>query len=158
MTIALRAVGEGASALEIADALSRAMCTWGKVAVLYPAEEEGSAVDGESPATAFAATVERCELDHDQVLMVCSSGRRQSAWDEFCLARADRLLAVVDASASSAANGNAAEGQGETWAAALRGADLLAYGVRPGAGAARAVAGPPGAGERVRGRRRRTPR
>ena len=107
------------------------MCTWGKVAV-HPAEEDGSAVNAESPAALFAAMVERCELDHDQVLMVCGSGRRQSAWDEFCLARADRLLAVVDASASSAANGNAAEGQGETWAAALRGADLLAYGVRPG--------------------------
>ena len=38
VTIALRAVGSDVPLLELADELSRAMCAWGKVAVLYPGE------------------------------------------------------------------------------------------------------------------------
>ena len=37
VTIVLRALGPGVPLLELADELSRAMCAWGKVAVLYPA-------------------------------------------------------------------------------------------------------------------------
>ena len=43
VTIVLRAVGSGVPLLELADELSRAMCAWGKVAVLHPGEERRQA-------------------------------------------------------------------------------------------------------------------
>jgi CRP-like cAMP-binding protein len=117
VTIALRAISPEVPALEIADQLSRAMCAWGSVAVLYPdpkrhapgdsraGESDQSGADssrsGDVDATRAAAIarfgplVERCELDHDQVIMVCGSAENSTAWDEFCTARADRLLVVV---------------------------------------------------------------
>ncbi len=76
VTIVMRAVGPDVPLLELADELSRAMCAWGKVAVLYPAAATAPGADLESRADAiarFGPLVERCELDHDQVIMVCGS-------------------------------------------------------------------------------------
>jgi EmrB/QacA subfamily drug resistance transporter len=136
VTIALRAAGADVPVLDIADELSRAMCAWGSVAVLHPDaqsraagghSDERTGSDGEaSRAEAiarFAPLVERCELDHDQVLMVCGAGERASAWDEFCTARADRVLVV--------ASGERAP----EWTAGLHGADLAGYDVPAGSGA-----------------------
>jgi NTE family protein len=142
VTIALRALGPGVPLLDLADELSRAMCEWGRVAVVYPEqtdETSGDAdsraeADGESRAEAnarFAPLIERCELDHDQVIMVCNAGgpdrkEQASAWEEFCIARADRVVAVVD--------GTITPEQLTGQLAGLRGCDLVGYGVRPGSG------------------------
>jgi EmrB/QacA subfamily drug resistance transporter len=96
VTIALCAAGPGVPLLDLADELSRAMCLFGKVAVVRSAGLSGEAVSSRVDAAShFGPLIERCERDHDQVLMVCDSGTDPSAWDEFCLARADRVLAVV---------------------------------------------------------------
>jgi NTE family protein len=125
VTIALRPVGPGVPVLQIADELSWAMCAFGKVAVLHPDDERQREHEGTARAEAsagFASLVERCEQDHDHVILVCGSGEQPSVWDEFCLSRADRVLAVVDA----ASHGDSTE---------LHGSDLLGYGVQPGSGA-----------------------
>jgi NTE family protein len=135
VTIALRAVGRGVPLLDLADELSWAMCAWGKVAVLYPGEAGEASAGAESRAEAvsrFGPLIERCELEHDQVIMVCGSGERSSAWDEFCLSRADRVLAVVgEAMPQEQEEGPASD---DGWMAGLRGSDLVGYGVRPGSG------------------------
>ena len=135
VTIALRAVGAGVPLLDLADELSRAMCAWGKVAVLYPNEAAASSAGTESRTDAvsrFGPLIERCELDHDQVIMVCGSDERPSAWDEFCVSRADRVLAVVGETMPHGQEGSPA-GNGD-WMASLRGSDLVGYGVQPGSG------------------------
>jgi NTE family protein len=127
VTIALCAVGPGVDLLELAEQLSREMCEWGKVAVLYPDTERASA-QADSPQGAiarFVPLVESCEEEHDQVLMVCGSGEQSSAWDDFCRSRADRILSVIDAGAPP--------GESDT-ADALRGSDMVALSVRPGSG------------------------
>ena len=150
VTIALRALGPGVPLLDLADELSRAMCEWGKVAVVYPGELSASSGDGDSRPQAaekvetraqanarFGPLIERCELDHDQVIMVCGSvdshaGERPGAWDEFCISRADRVVAVVSAATGpQQLAGFAGEDDSLT---ALRGCDLVGYGVRPGSG------------------------
>lgn len=98
VTIALHALSADIRLLDLADELSRELCAWGRVAVVYPGEEFAPGNDGSAPADAlarFAPMIERCEQDHDQVIMVCG-GERQGAWDEFCISRADRVLAVVE--------------------------------------------------------------
>ena len=135
VTIALRAVGGDLPLLELADELSRAMCMWGKVAVLYPGEAGRADADAGSRAEAvsrFAPLVERCELEHDHVIMVCGSGGRPSAWDEFCISRADRALTVVGGGAPPEKDGG--PGGDRSWVATLHGSDLIGYGVRPGSG------------------------
>ena len=159
VTIALRAVGPGAPLLELADELSRELCAWGRVAVVYPGEDGGGAATRAEAVARFGPLIERCEQDHDQTIMVCGSdagagtetgaGADTSAWDEFCLARADRVLAVVNATehpassgadddlARSGAGGRRASGDPGTDAVAssLRGCDLVGVGVAPGSGA-----------------------
>jgi NTE family protein len=134
VTIALRAVGPDVPVLDIADELSRAMCAWGSVAVLHAdpqRREPGGRIGGRGDGDAgrveaiarFAPLVERCELDHDPLIMVCGGGERPSAWDEFCTARADRVLVV------------ALGEETPEWTAGLHGADLVGYDVPSGSGA-----------------------
>ena len=125
VTIALRAMGNGVSALDVAEELSAAMCAWGRVAVVLPrdtigvdsgdrdverastdrrgvegeAGESGADEAGESGPSRYAPLVERLERDHDQVVLVCGGGARTRAWDEFCVSHADRVLVVVHAPA-----------------------------------------------------------
>jgi NTE family protein len=139
-TIALRAIGAGVPVLQLADELSAALCAWGKVAVVHPAGER----DAEEPS-GFAALIERLERDHDQVVMLCGGDSRPRAWDEFCAARADRVLALVSATATAAATatgargeaagGEAPPGEWDALARSLRGCDLVGCDVTPGAGA-----------------------
>ncbi len=132
VTIALRALAPSVPVLDLADELSWAMCSWGRVAVLHPGEQSQAHRGPREDAVArFAPLVERCEQDHEQVILICGSGEKLSAWDEFCLARADRVLAAVDASIEPAEQNGA--GPGEELER-MRGADLLAYGVHPGSG------------------------
>ncbi len=158
VTIALAGAHAGADTMGLAEQLSCAMCSWGTTAVLYPSaqdtpsgETRASATDTLTVGTAasraeatarYAPLVERCELEHDQVLLVCGSGERPSAWEEFCLARADRVLGVVDAAASRGSHSptvgdgaSVAEAPGaRDWEAALRGCDLVGYGIQAGSG------------------------
>ncbi len=140
VTIALHAMHPDVRLLEIADELSRALCSFGRVAVLHPGKAEEAANDVESRSDAvarFGPLVERCELDHDQVIMVCGAGTRAGAWDDFCLSRADRVLAVVglglspsDLSETPAAGSVSKQDRG--WIERLRGCDLVGDGVRQG--------------------------
>jgi NTE family protein len=150
VTIALRALGPGVPLLELADELSRALCEWGRVAVVYPGELDTAGGDGGSHAPAggasetraqasarFGPLIERCELDHDQVIMVCGAvdshaGEDPSAWEEFCISRADRVLAVVSGATGPKQLADLAGEDGPL--AALRGCDLVGCGVRPGSG------------------------
>jgi EmrB/QacA subfamily drug resistance transporter len=132
VTIALCGLDAGVPRLDLADELSRAMCVLGKVAVLHPGQAGETLVGSQSRAQAvahFAPLVERSELDHDHVIMVCGSDQLPSAWDEFCLSRADRVLAVAAEAVPEA--GAAAD---DVWLARLQGADLVGYGMQAGAG------------------------
>jgi NTE family protein len=142
VTIALRATSPDVPVLELADELGRALCAWGSVAVLYPDAPSHEHVGGdqvELPGTRaeaiarFGPLVERCELDHDRLIMVCGAGETTSAWDEFCTARADRVLAVVSGPTGDGPD-DGGSGAGGDWAAGLRGCDLVGYGVKPGSG------------------------
>lgn len=157
VTIALRAVGADVPALDIADELSGAMCAWGSVAVLHPDPQrhapgdsaregyEGDRHSGDVDATRaeaiarFTPLVERCELDHDQVIMVCGGSAHASAWDEFCTARADRVVMLVSGGGGvpppAPSNGREdSPDDGSDWAMSLRGADLAGYDLQPGSG------------------------
>ena len=128
VTIALAAPDDDVPLLEIADELSRAMCEWGTVAVLLADEHAGHSDESRSEALArYAALVERCELEHDHVIMVCGEARAPTAWDDFCVSHADRLVAIV---ASELPDRAAVRERAE----ALRGADLIGYALRAGAG------------------------
>jgi NTE family protein len=148
VTIALYGLGQDLPLLDLADWLSRALCGWGDVAVLYPDGERPLApLAGRAPGTEssdrgeafgrFAPLVEDLEGDHDQVVMVCGWGEGPDGWDEFCLSRADRVLCVVGGESVVGANG---ESHGRGAAArhpGLEGCDLLGYEVAPGSGALR---------------------
>ena len=136
VTIALRAAGPGVPLIDLADELSRALCAFGRVAVLYPRED----ADGTSPpgsrsqaAARYGPLVESCELEHDQVILVCGAVEDPTPWDEFCVSRADRVLAVVAGPLQPAAQ-DGADGP-RSWASGLRGADLVGYGIPHGSGA-----------------------
>jgi NTE family protein len=144
VTIALYSLGP-VPLLEIADQLSAELCALGKVAVVHPGDAgasdgSGSRVDAtdgsgsRADAVArFGPVIERCELDHDQVIMVSGGERDPSGWDDFCLSRADRALAVVGDSAPLAQDMQA--GGESARIARLRGCDLLGYRVAAGSGA-----------------------
>jgi EmrB/QacA subfamily drug resistance transporter len=137
VTIALHALDRHAPLLELADELSRAMCSWGTVAVLHPDPDAAPpAGDSDHRADAiarFAPLVEHCEQHHDRVIMVCGTSERASAWDEFCLSRADRVVALATA-ATGLHGGERQPGDGSGSAERLRGCDLLGLGVQPGSG------------------------
>jgi NTE family protein len=141
VTIALVALDASAPALELADELTRAMCAWGNTAVLHPAPSEQvndgepsletnaerDAVMSRTEAVArYGPQVERCESDHDQVVMVCGPDTQPPGWREFCIARADRVLALVDARAAQKPEDHQVQ--------ALHGCDLVGYGMAPGDG------------------------
>ena len=134
VTIALRALTPGVPLLDLADELSRSMCAWGRVAVIYP--DESGHPPGETRAETsarFAPLIERCEQDHDQVILLCGDGEQTGAWDEFCLARADRVLAVLDAGEDGGQPGASSPDRAAE-IAKLRGSDLIAYRGEPGSG------------------------
>ncbi len=132
VTIALHASGAQVPLTELADELSRAMCLRGNVAVVHAGTSSTAAADESSraeTAARFGPLIEQCERDHDQVLMLCGENPEPTPWDEFCLSRADRILAVV-------AGPIPEPGSPERDAAVARlsGADLVGYGIRTGSG------------------------
>ncbi len=73
-TIALAALGDGVELMALVDELSRAMCESASVAVLLAPEPDADE-DVEQALARFAPLVERCELEHDHVIMVCARTR-----------------------------------------------------------------------------------
>jgi predicted acylesterase/phospholipase RssA/CRP-like cAMP-binding protein len=141
VTIALVALDASSPALELADELTRAMCAWGSTAVLHPAPSQQAQGGGTSPeqdaeretvisradaVARYGPQVERCESDHDQVVMVCGPDAQPPGWREFCIARADRVLALLDA--------RTAQTPADAQVHALDGCDLVGYGLAPGEG------------------------
>jgi NTE family protein len=141
VTIAIVALDAHAPALELADELTRAMCAWGSTAVLHPTSSGRMRDGGPPPETEaerdtvitraeavarYGPQVERCESDHDQVVMVCGPDAQSPGWREFCIARADRVLALLDA--------HTAQTPEDSQVHALYGCDLVGYGMAPGEG------------------------
>ncbi len=140
VTIALRALDPSLPLLDLADGLSRALCAHGSVAVLYPAggppPEPQTPESAKSPSDSgpahYAPLIERCERDHDRVLMVCDLGA-DSEWTRFCLSRADRVVALASAENPPADGPLTAPTDSRADRDQLWGSDLLLYGVQPGA-------------------------
>ncbi len=132
VTIALFALDDDEGAVELADELSRAMCAWASVAVLLAPEQSDREARADALAR-FAPLVERCELEHDHVILVSSGQRQASIWDEFCIAHADRVVTVVDAGRPASASASDEERIDER-IDLVKGADLAALDVRPGSG------------------------
>src|SRR5262249_17825150 len=82
---------------------------------------------GVEPARVYGPLLDRAESGHELVLLVANSVRSSDPWTEFCLQQADRILAV---SAGIRAQWSALSAARH---AALRGCDLVAYDVAPGA-------------------------
>jgi NTE family protein len=135
VTIALCTVAGEAPLLTIADELSAALCALGSVAVVHAddAREGGAAASAADAAARFGPVIERCERDHDHVVMVCDEAPGERGWEDFCLSRADRVLAVVtdgvddDDERQPAVTPRRIE--------RLRGCDLVGYGVEQGSSA-----------------------
>jgi NTE family protein len=133
VTIALRAIGDDVPLIDLADEISRMLCTWGRVAVIHTTDANaeaglaggtpGGQITSQDAVARFTPLVERCELDHDQVILVCGSSEHTAGWDEFALARADRVLVAVGASAPAS---HVREHS------SLLGCDLVGYGVDRG--------------------------
>lgn len=139
VTIALCTLGGGVPRLELANELSWMLSAYGRVAVLYSdSDGELAGLGGGAPApmtpaeavSEFGPLVERCELENDQVLLVCDAGE-EDPWSNFCLSRADRVLVAVDAARPDPERIAAHRKECER----LRGCDLIGCGVRRGAGA-----------------------
>ena len=83
--------------LDLADELSRALCAWGRVAVVLPDLAETDArSNGDAGTGRFEPLVDSCEREHDHVVMVCEHhGGQAGPWEEFCIGRADRVIVVV---------------------------------------------------------------
>jgi NTE family protein len=135
VTIALCTVSGDAPLLQIADELSAALCALGSVAVVHP----GAGREADVPATAadaaarFGPVIERCERDHDRVVMVCDDSSDDRGWEDFCLSRADRVLAV--ASERIGEVDERASGVADRRLDALRGCDLVGFGIEEGSSA-----------------------
>jgi NTE family protein len=135
VTIALFAMGQNVPLFGVAEELSRALCAFGKVAVLHheaPSKTADAPLSRADAVARFGPVVERCELGHDHVIMVCGADRPMSPWDDFCLSRADRVVVVVTDATSSSREEDAAE---QERVARLHGADLIGYEIAPGSGA-----------------------
>jgi NTE family protein len=130
VTIALRALDEDVPLLDLVDELSAELCAFGKVAVIYRGEHDRleQPLTRAEAAARFAAIIERCERDHDHVIMACGPGA-PDVWDEFCLARADRVLALAGPLAARRAAAALDATAEQEWIAGLHGCDLVGYGV-----------------------------
>ncbi len=139
VTIALRALDPSLPLLDLADGLSRELCAHGSVAVLYRAA--GASPQPQSPdcpdsvahagdPAQFAPLIERCERDHDRVVMVCDF-EAESEWTRFCLSRADRVLALASAEFPPDEGSSVAPSEPRADLERLRGCDLFLYRAQP---------------------------
>jgi predicted acylesterase/phospholipase RssA/CRP-like cAMP-binding protein len=113
VTIAILALDAGPDSSAFADRLSAALRRWRRVARVTCADEPDD--------TAWAATLDRCEREHDNVLLE-GAFPIATAWNEFCLRQADRVICLT--------GGAVPDGIGDH--AELHGCDLLVCGPRFG--------------------------
>jgi NTE family protein len=125
-TVALVALGGTEPVREVAAGLVRALSRHARVAVLA-GHEVAPPEPGTSPASAYGPLLDRAEATNDLVLLVGGAAFGDDVWTRFCLQQADRILAV-------GSNGGPPQDAAEH-VVALRGCDLIAYGVTPGSGA-----------------------
>ncbi|HXW59813.1 MAG TPA: MFS transporter [Solirubrobacteraceae bacterium] len=122
-TVALVALDERvplqALAREIAVALERLLDT----ALLSAAELPADARAYE-PASVFGAPLDRAEASHELVLLDAGTLPEGDAWGEFCIQQADRVLAITTGGAVP----EQLRKRGD-----LKGCNLVAYEVAPGA-------------------------
>jgi EmrB/QacA subfamily drug resistance transporter len=121
VTIALTTLAAGLPMRQIAEQLAVALSAHGRVAMVLPGVQPPAG----DPVTAYAAIVDRLERAHDQVLLLCGLLDQPTAWTDFCLAQADRILALVAEPPTEARTDNRA----------LHGCDLVGYDIERGSGA-----------------------
>jgi predicted acylesterase/phospholipase RssA/CRP-like cAMP-binding protein len=123
VTIALTSLAAELPLRQTADEVAVALAAFGRVAVVVPAEQPPFDGDG---VAAYAAAVDQLERAHDHLLLLCGLPGQPPAWTDFCLAQADRILALASGSADA---------HPSTGNLALRGCDLIGYDIEPGSGA-----------------------
>jgi EmrB/QacA subfamily drug resistance transporter len=123
-TVALVALSDSVALEEIAQKLTTAL-----ERQMSPALLDGREVDagGHAAGTSsvYGPLLDRAEGAHDIVILSAGTLGAGGAWSEFCLQQADRILVVT-------AGGPLPDGIADR--TELRGCDLVAYEVTPGAG------------------------
>jgi NTE family protein len=87
-TVAVVPLRDGLPVDEVAEALLGALNGWGRALRL----------DGSEPgleSSGNGAVLDRCERDHDQVLLVAAVPDERDPWTDFCLREADRVIALA---------------------------------------------------------------
>jgi NTE family protein len=123
-TVALAALDERVPVAELARALSAELSEQTRSVMLDGSEV--SASGDADPAAVYGPVLDRAEAGNDLVLLDAGPVAAATGWSEFCLQQADRILAVTAGGRLPEALRSRAE---------LRGCDLVAYDVTPGAGA-----------------------
>ncbi len=88
-------------------------------------QEVAPPLDGIEPAASYGPLLDRAEAAHEIVVLSVDSALSLTAWGEFCLQQADRIVAVT----AGGPVPDALAGRPE-----LRGCDLVAYDIAPGSG------------------------
>jgi NTE family protein len=124
VTIAVIPLDEGVPIRDLGTDLAAALSRWGRVDAI-----DGSIVEereDEGNVAVFGPVLDRVESANDQVVLLGDPIRSRTPWTDFCLQHADRILVV-------GGGGEAIED--EALRPALRGCDLVAWGVPAGSGA-----------------------
>ena len=87
-TVAIVGLGTQVSLDDFSEALAAVLGRWKQVATLCPRSEELAEEE-------YAAVLDRCEREHDVVLLLADRERSSRAWNAFCLRQADRILALA---------------------------------------------------------------
>ncbi len=125
VTIALVPLDADAPAATIGHALASALSRFGSTALLTDANAPAGTSD-ETPLARFGPMLDRCEAEHEHVVLVCPGTSTEDPWTRFCLQQADRVLAVTRGGTPPA---------GWSAPAELHGCDLVGCDVAPASGA-----------------------
>jgi EmrB/QacA subfamily drug resistance transporter len=123
-TVALAGLDERVPVAELARGLARELGR-DRRAALLDGRDVAPPGDGEAAAV-YGPVLDRAEAEHDLVLLDAGSIVSPTAWTEFCLQQADRILAGTVGGPLPDALQTRPE---------LRGCDVVAYNITPGAGA-----------------------
>ena len=124
VTIALVPLQDGLPVAAIAGTLRRALSRVGPAAQLGEADAP-PASPNDTALSRFGPMLDRCEADHEYVVLATDGAAPTDAWTKFCLQQADRVLALTRGGTPP---------QREPLPAELRGCDLVACDVAPGSG------------------------
>jgi NTE family protein len=129
-TVVLVSLDPGAAGEEVARRLAEALGTYQSCRLLDGREVPVAAPSSDASRALYAPLLDHAEAEHDLVLLwagsLISSGALSgaSAWTQFCLQQADRILALTRGGPAGSALGSRVE---------LRGCDLVAWDAAPGA-------------------------